>query len=265
MKTSANYNRHSMPEWQPVWDEEPARGVWTHDDLPDDTLLYRYTPLERGIDTLRTNAFLMRSPRAWDDPYERWWCDTLFAPHSKLAKAHAFGLCWTTRYLDEPVWRIYMCPAQPEVPALRISTTAAKLRARMTELARAEVGKAFLGRVRYTASERLPELAQNLMADPNNHLARTAGQALLWKRAQFELEEEVRLLWIVTAADSPDMFPVSFNTGLIEQVRIGPTTNEAVADDAYDRLLAAGVPEDWIEYSTIYRPPGSPPRRRHPT
>jgi hypothetical protein len=26
MKTAANYDRHIVPEWQPVWDEESGRG-----------------------------------------------------------------------------------------------------------------------------------------------------------------------------------------------------------------------------------------------
>lgn len=166
---SDSFDLHSMPDWIEVEHTVPARGVWTHADLPSNTLLYRYMPLQWAIDVFGAKTFSMRQPRLWDDPYERWWSDQLFKAGSKLADARAFGSCWTTRYIDEQIWRIYMCPQQPEVPAIRISTRAGKLCARMKELCRTETGMAFLGRVRYTPKDRLTALAVELTGDPDNH------------------------------------------------------------------------------------------------
>lgn len=80
---------------------------------------------------------------------------------------------------------------------------------------------------------------------------------------QFELEQEVRLLWIITNATAPDVFQLSFEWNeIVEQVRIGPTIDEKSARDAYDALVRVGVPEDLVKYSAIYRAPGELLRQR---
>lgn len=255
-----------MPAWLHRDDLGLKRGTWVHPDLSDSTKLYRYMPIARAVSMFENRSLTLRQPHLWDDPYEKWWCEQLFKPGSKLVDAKAFGLCWTTRDKDEPVWRLYMCPAEPEIPSIRIRTTVAKLCSRVKAHAETHVGKAYLGRVRYTAASELKEIAAELTANPGDHLARNAAQGLHWKRSQFVLEMEVRLLWIMTASTAPDFIELPLEGfDVIDQVRIGPTTSKAKAHSAYDRLHAAGVSKDLLKYSSIYDPVGAPPRRRHTT
>lgn len=226
-----------------------------HSDLHESMDVYRYMTIEGAVASFKTATFRMKPPRAWDDPYETWWCDQLFRAGSTLARAKAYGLCWTTRNRDEPFWRLYTCPHSPTVPAVRIRTTVSKLLARMRGMIREHHGKAFLGHVRYAPVNALYEKAANL-SNEAKQVALHAAVGLHWKRSQFVLEREVRLLWIVTADEELPLHSLSFDCGsLIDQVMIGPTTDPQQALRAAQKLVEAGVPKDLVCDSTLYKKP----------
>lgn len=242
-----------LPGWRRVEDKPapPQRGVFTHPDLPASTVLYRYMPLSMAELTLRGGAFWMRPPKSWDDPYERWWCNELFRADSKLRKAKAYGICWTSRNRDEPIWRIYTTPGSTE-PAIRFKTTAGKLIAWANAEVQAHHGKAFLGRVRYWPEEKLLDEAKTLRAGPATaQVARVAARALHLKRRQFKLEAETRLLWIETNDVQDDHRELPLE-GLVDQIMIGPTTDPMKRAEARRRLLDAGAPIASLKSSLLY-------------
>lgn len=252
-------NLRSVPGWERAEAEPapPRRGVYTHADLPASTVLYRYMTLKTAELTLRGGAFWMRPPQSWDDPYERWWCEELFRPDSMLREAKSYGICWTSRNRDEPIWRIYMSP-ESAMPAIRFRTTAGKL----IEWANAEVkvrdGKAFLGRVRYWAEGLLLNEAKALRGGPANaQVACAAARALHLKRLQFKLEAEIRLLWIETNERLDDHRDLPLG-GLVDQIMIGPTTDAKFRAEARLRLLAAGASEPLLKSSLLYHSKGKP-------
>lgn len=252
-------NLRIVPGWERAEIEPapPERGVFTHADLPAATVLYRYMTLRTAELTLRGGSFWMRPPQSWDDPYERWWCEELFRPDSRLRKANAYGICWTSRNRDEPIWRIYMNP-ESAMPAIRFRTTAGRL----IEWANAEVqvrhGKAFLGRVRYWTEGQLLDEAKALRDGPADaQVARAAARALHLKRRQFKLEAETRLLWIETndRLDGHRDLPLG---GLVDQIMIGPTTDANLRAEARQRLLAAGASKPLLKSSLLYHSKGKP-------
>lgn len=246
-------NLHVLPAWERAEDKRapPQRGVFTHSDLPASTVLYRYMTLALAELTLRGGALWMRPPQRWDDPYERWWCEELFRSDSKLREAKAYGICWTSRNRDEPIWRIYTTPGSTE-PAIRFKTTAGKLIAWANAEVQAHHGKAFLGRVRYWPEAKLLHEAKALRAGPATaQVARVAAQALHLKRRQFKLEAETRLLWIETSDVQADHRNLPL-AGLIDQIMIGPTTDPKQRIEARRKLLDAGAPKASLKTSMLY-------------
>jgi hypothetical protein len=214
--------------------------------------------IDAAVLTFSNQNLLLRAPHKWDDPYEKWWSQQLFRPDSKLVKAKAYGLCWTTRDRDEPIWRLYMCPAEPKMPAIRLRTTVGALCARMTRLAERKKEKAFMGRVRYKPAAELKRLAKKLTTARDDQVARNAALGLLWKREQFMLEEEVRLLWIETSKRRAARLRLPFDhLNIINQVMIGPSTGTRERNTAARELKLAGVPAHLINFSTIYDPPAA--------
>lgn len=247
-------NLRSMPEWNRLRREDVGREAWIHPDLANSKYVYRYMDLRGAIETFESASFRMKPPRRWDDPYETWWCDQLFEHGTALARAKAYGLCWTTRNRDEPFWRLYTCPDRPTEPAIRLRTTIATLRAQMLAMIHAEVGKAFLGRVRYAPVTALYDKAALLTVKPKDQVARTAAQGLHWKRSQFILEREVRLLWVVTADIELPFYSLAFDRAtFIDQVMVGPTTDSDKALDAKRQLIDAGAPKGIVKRSLLYK------------
>lgn len=252
-------NLRELPKW--IRAEEKSapsqRGVFAHPDLPASTVLYRYMTLATAELALQGRALWMRPPQDWDDPFERWWCEELFRVGSKLRSTKAYGICWTSRSRDEPIWRIYTAPGSPE-PAIRFKTTAGKLVAWANEEVQARPGKAFLGRVRYWPESKLLDAAKTLRAGPpDTQLASVAAEALHLKRLQFKLEAETRLLWIERSEvqDHHRNLPID---GLIDQIMIGPTIDPKHRVDARRRLIAAGASSAILKASKLYHPRPKP-------
>lgn len=244
-------NLRSMPNWERLVRFDAGRETWIHPDLPQSRFVYRYMDIAGAVATFNTRSFRMKPPRRWDDPYERWWCDQLFRSGSHLVDAKAYGLCWTTRNRDEPFWRLYTCPDRPTVPAIRVRTTVGKLVERMNRLIETEVGKAYLGRVRYTSAAALHDTAARLVA--SKEVARSAAIGLHWKRSQFMIEREVRLLWVVTAPSELPYYGLPFDSAtFIDQIMVGPTVDKNEARRAIVSLVAAGAPISAICRSRIY-------------
>jgi hypothetical protein len=121
----------------------------------------------------------------------------------------------------------------------------------MAELVKTGDGKAFLGRVRYAPVEDLGARAAKLVM--GKQVTSSAATGLHWKRSQFVLEREVRLLWVTTVLDDNPFYSLSFDTNTsIDQVMIGPTIDPKQVALARKQLRDAGVPERLIRRSLIY-------------
>ena len=100
----------------------------------------------------------------------------------------------------------------------------------------------------------LHDVAGALRADPKQ-IARHAALALHWKRSQFILEREVRLLWVVTADVEQQFHSLAFDrAAFVDQVMVGPTTDPAQALQAKQQLIDAGVPSRLVRRSLLYEP-----------
>jgi hypothetical protein len=150
-----------MPSWVPAKDFE-IMGIWNHSDLDGSRSIYRYLSIDGAIDTFRSSSFLMKMPQRWDDPFEDWWCKKLFVSPPDVRQT-VYGLCWTTRNRDEPFWRMYTCPQNPTVPAIRIRTSVAELNRVVRGVILHSTGEAYLGRVRYAKTGFLKERAISLV------------------------------------------------------------------------------------------------------
>jgi hypothetical protein len=102
-------------------------------------------------------------------------------------------------------------------------------------------GALYLGKVLYRPQSTLLDLAKSIHAGTRKEVTRMAASMLLHKRRAFELEQEVRLLWL--DKDKPRAgFAIPIEPHAIEQVMTSP-------HDTWDehRLIKAEVEKHGIE------------------
>lgn len=141
--------------------EHPSRAmVFSGVDLPPRRRIYRYLPWDSARELFERERLRLASPRSWVDPYERWWCDLLFRPSSQLHGANAFACCRSTRYADEPYWRLYDLGGTRAV--VRLGTTVQRVLDTLSSAVATMPAKAFVGRVRYRPTIELERAAHGV-------------------------------------------------------------------------------------------------------
>lgn len=245
------------PDWQRLARFGVGHEVYRDRRINPQQWLYRYMSAETAILTLGKRRLWFADPKQWDDPHESWWCNQLFTERGHLPSNRAFGLCWTLRWRDEPIWRLHSNVGG--APAVRIRVRASVLTDWLLATVRdhATVSKAFLGKVNYCSIEQLIEVAKDLKKAQSKKVARVGAEALLMKRLAYEFEHEVRVLWLDRAElGAPKGLAFPFEPSeLLDQVMIGPSKSVAAVDEAERKLIALRVDPRLICRSKVWATP----------
>ena len=194
--------------------------------------------------------------RSWDDPYEKWWCDTLFGRKSSLSGIQAYGLCWTLGKYDEPRWR--MAGFRRNEPIVRIRCQLRAILDAGRSLIGGQAGTLYLGKVRYRGEKRLLEAATAVNSGSAKEVTRTAASMLLHKRNAFRFESEIRLLWLDRQPVQDAFFIEIDPAAVISQIMTSPyaSQNEHLEIKAF--VEKYGIES---KMSAVLRAPGVEPRR----
>ncbi|MER9683496.1 hypothetical protein NKJ23_30070 [Mesorhizobium sp. M0184] len=188
-----------------------------------------------------TNRLRLSPVRAWQDPYEQWWCDCLFNRPGPLSEFQPYGSCWTTGAHDEPRWRMAGFGPEKVTPIVRIRVRVDAMVNAAKGLIKNNAGSAFLGRVLYRDAQTLVDLARSVSEGSKKEVTRMAATMLLHKRLAFKFEEEVRLLWMEKQASEEAVY-ISIETNtFIDQVMITPHATPVEIESIKQQMKPFGV------------------------
>ncbi len=254
----ANAKSVERPTWERIERFGVGHEIYRDRRINPKQWLYRYMSAERAFKTIGERKFWFADPKEWDDPHEAWWCKQLFTEHGHLPGNRAFGLCWTLRWRDEANWRLYSCPSNDALPAVRIRVRARDLTTWLHATVRdyETVAKGFLGVVSYCSIGHLIRAARELHAS-GKKVARVGAETLLMKRIAYEFEHEVRALWLDSAKlGAPKGLACSFDPNtLVDQVMIGPSKDANAIARVERKLRALSLAPTLITKSKIWDPP----------
>lgn len=224
-----------------------------------DQPIYRIFSLERFFQVLHKKQLTLVKPYLWDDPFENVLLKSEFKTASNetvVFEAHdsVYGQCWTRHAESDAMWRIY----SPHKSGVRLQTTPRKL---LTTL-QANIHEhpelcGFIGKVTYATNENhLKELLQkiNLTTTDGTGIA----QSLLYKRKEFEHEQEIRLIYSGPDGKCPNnIFNCSIEPNtLFDSIMFDPRIDESLqkACTAAIQNLDCNVK---VEISNLYDLPNS--------
>lgn len=178
--------------WTRLWSLDGGR-KFSHDGQAH-KWLYHYLPWPYAMAIIEQDRLRLQPVQSWRDPYEKSWCEALFNQDSSLAGVNAYGLCWTTSYFDEPMWR--MAAFERSGPIVRVKCKPTALVQVGRKLIATLAGSLYLGTVKYRREKHLDSLANSVTARETSEKSSVAAAMLLQKRSAFRFEREVRLLWL---------------------------------------------------------------------
>lgn len=219
-----------------------------------DQPIYRIFSLERFFQVLDKKQLALVKPHLWDDPFENVLLKSQFKTASNetaIFEAHdsVYGQCWTRHAETDAMWRIY----SQHKNGVRLKTTPRKLLATL----QANIHEhpelcGFIGKVAYAANEnQLKEQLQqiNLTATDGTGIA----QSLLYKRKEFEHEQEIRLIYSGPDGKCPNnIFNCSIKPNtLFDSIMFDPRIDESLrkACTAAIQNLGCNVK---VEISNLY-------------
>ena len=219
-----------------------------------DQPIHRIFSLERFFQVLYKKQLTLVKPHLWDDPFENALLKSQFKTASNetaFFEAHdsVYGQCWTRHVESDAMWRIY----SPHKNGVRLQTTPRKLLAAL----QANIHEypelcGFIGNVSYVENDdQLKKLLQkiNLTATDGTGIA----QSLLYKRKEFEHEQEIRLIYSGPDRKCPNnIFNCSIEpTTLFDSVMFDPRIDESLRQACIISIqnLAYSLK---IEASTLY-------------
>lgn len=102
-------------------------GITEEDFLIQYKTLYRFTTIDRFIESLESLEFTFISPSLWPDPYERYYLERKFIitgnPICLPAKNKVFAVCLSKTISSEAYWKVYA----PKEDGIRLSFDTNKL------------------------------------------------------------------------------------------------------------------------------------------
>jgi hypothetical protein len=151
-------------------------------NLGASTRLYRILRFEHAVSLLTTRALRLSSPAVWSDPYEVKFDDSILES--------LFAQCWSTTPTSDAMWRIY----SPDFTSVRISVRVGALGKAMRS-ALPLGSKYTISPVEYMSSPRLDRRLLSLTTQLRERFSTERMlDTMLWKRAAFAHEAEVRLV-----------------------------------------------------------------------
>lgn len=207
--------------------------------LLTDNYIYHMLPWPFARMILDHGKLRLSRVDSWNDPYEKWWCDTLSKRLQKLSGLQAYGLCWTTGAYDEPRWR--MAAFRRKHPIVRLRSRIGSLLKAGCDFIHNRPGALYLGKVRYKRAGQLRTLADSVTAGKPKNVTRTFAEILLQKRIAFEFEQEVRLLWLEEAPRRQCVLIDVNAAAVIDQVRLSPYASDAQTIAIGDYVEGCGI------------------------
>lgn len=221
-----------------------------------DKPIYRIMPIHRFFQLLEEKKLTLVRPIKWDDPFENALLNSTIETIDGetgvfAAKDSVYGQCWTFHSETDAMWRIY----SHNKDGVRVSTTPRKL---LTALQTAEPThhnlKCFIGKVSYLPENNLLEklMSINLLNTNGSGIA----ESLLYKRAEFEHENEVRLIYSGDDnAVKSDVFQFAINIDeLLDSILFDPRMDKNLMQAYLLAIKEKGCKAE-VKISTLYNAP----------
>ncbi|MCJ7546081.1 MAG: DUF2971 domain-containing protein [Deltaproteobacteria bacterium] len=225
------------------------------------TPIFRFTTVDRILHLIAKGQSTLVSPRKWKDPFENILSRMLFRKSDGDVFKHplrdrVYGQCWTMTKETDAAWRMYI----PAGNGVRLKTTIKKLHKSLERAQAAYVTMScYIGRVEYKTEDEL----NAWFSDPQwvkEHLfsvgCRGQAESLLFKRKEFEPEQEVRLIYLEphNMGDN-DFHHYELNVSdVIEQITFDPRMEDDLYETYSSILRKLGYGGE-VGKSTLYQIP----------
>lgn len=252
----------------------PPEDKWFYDagrqenilGIDRDTPIYRVFQRKYLLDDVSRKQLSLPRVSFWEDPFEAFFFKTIY----RSRKGHrvtlgglapnVHGMCWTLKAESDAIWRIY----SPGKDNAIVQATVGKLFDALYGNGKNTRLSLFIGRVKYaqigvdpfTDSFLANHLRRILPVPPHSvgdQLGIGIAEALLWKREEFEHEQEVRLISNSETAEAVEQFSIDPN-----QIFDKITADPRMCKDEFERLKAeltvAGFGGPIVK-SQLYEPP----------
>lgn len=206
-------------------------------DVSDsDTPIYRVFNTQRLLELFTLGKNTLVKPALWDDPLENYVLQAAMKafsdhPHSFdfTTKDRMYGQCWSTLEESDAMWRIY----SPDKSGVKVRTTIGKLLNSLQAASEVDSNMCYIGRVNYMSGDTLRDKLQDrfwLGLEAADWTSQAAS--LLFKREEFEHENEVRLIYINPDSNySDNLFRYSINPiDLFDEVQFDPRISQELFD-----------------------------------
>jgi hypothetical protein len=241
-------------------------------NLPDlDVSVFRIVTVLRFLGDVRRGGTRLMSPTKWDDPEEDPLSLMAFESEESTGVQRfaanelppLFAQCWSMTAYSDPLWRAYSrirraadgSIANPADEGLQIQSTPRKLIDALMAHA-PERNRCFVGAVRYVAENIFQDLANDVATNGLESFEDPKKRAMvaLHKRAAFEHEAEVRLIYVGRTDQTPsDALDVEWDANqLIDRVVLDGRLNEAEVQERTTAIRAAGY-DGPVERSGVYQ------------
>ena len=230
-----------------------------------DSPIYKIVKKEYLFEALTNQSFKLFRPVDWEDPFEDVFYNSISINNHGERINHLYerdrlyGSCWTDLKESDAMWRIY----SPEKNGVKIKTTVRKLISDLFDSISIEPEKkAYVGKVDYLTTEQIIKKLQdekwvhNVMYDPTN---KAKAETLLFKRTEFDHENEIRLIYYEAQRHEVGQYPESFAfkfqpNDLIEEIELDPRLTDGEYLAIERKLLTSGY-SNRVSKSKLYELP----------
>lgn len=166
--------------------------------LQDFKRVYRFTTLDRFIETLKTRKFAFVNPSRWADPFEKFYLERDFLIDNEKFKLpikdKVFAVCISGTISSEAYWKVYA----PKEDGIRLTfNTEIFLTNFLEKIVDADI---YIGKVNYQITKEFHKISfdkKGLINEIKNSLiGEQQIKLLLKKRKSFLYENEVRVMII---------------------------------------------------------------------
>lgn len=164
--------------------------------LENNKRVYRFTNLDRFIETLTNSEFTFINPAKWPDPFERFFLERQFIIEDKKvklpAKDRVYAVCLSGTISSEAYWKVYA----PKEDGVRLTFNTDKLLSSFLDnIIDSDV---YLGKVDYQITKEFHKISFDANRLINEIVdSKIGGQQmrlLLKKRKSFLYEDETRII-----------------------------------------------------------------------
>ncbi len=164
--------------------------------IKDYKRVYRFTTLDRFIESLKTSTFTFINPLKWSDPFEKFFLERDFIVHNKKVKLPAkdkvFAVCVSGTLSSEAYWKVYA----PKEDGVRLTFNTEKLLTNLLDnINDADI---YIGKVNYQITPEFYKISfdkKKLIKEiDSNNIGEQQMRLLLKKRKSFLYENEVRII-----------------------------------------------------------------------